>query len=279
MAHPRVRARTSAVLLPWPSLWSLFSGLGCGWLSVSSKGIVHADEHQQYVEQANRLAFGYSMTFWEQERGMRNYLFPGLLAALVLGLNACGLTDPILQAAALRMILSLAAYAAMLAIARRLDQLGNRPAALFFLAWGSLSPFLVFITIRTLSDTAMIAPFLLSLLLLRSYPLAAGVLLGTAFAIRFQAVFLIAGVVGCTVLESARTKDSVWRGKTAFLLAGLTIAVLSVGFLDKVTLGTWFHSSVEYLRANILENQGTGMGSNPGISTWHTQPPGFGLLP
>jgi hypothetical protein len=261
LAGPSARlSRASA----WAIAVVLVLGVGLrGLLSVSSKGIVHADEHQQYVEQANRLAFGYGMTFWEQERGMRNYLFPGLLAALVLGLDACGLTDPMLQAAALRMILSLAAFAAMIAIARRLDQLGNRPAALFFLSWASLSPFLVFITLRTLSDTAMIAPFLLSLLCLRAHPLAAGILLGTAFAIRFQALFLIAGVVGYTLFDCTHTKEPVWRGKAAFLLTGLTIAFLGVGFLDKVTLGTWFHSPVEYFRANILENQSARYGIEP----------------
>ena len=92
-------------------------------------GIVHPDEHQQYLEQANRLAFGYSATFWEQERGMRNYLFPAILALLLLGLDSSGFTDPVLQAAALRWILSLAALAAMVAIVIRVYKRGHTTAA------------------------------------------------------------------------------------------------------------------------------------------------------
>jgi phosphatidylinositol glycan class B len=258
---PRARlSRTAALAV----MLLLVLGLGLrGWLSLYAKGIVHADEHQQYMEQANRLAFGYGMTFWEQERGMRSYLFPGFLAAQLLGLDACGLTDPVLQAAALRLILSLAAFAAMIAIAWRLDQLGNRPAALFFVAWSSLSLFLVFITTRTLSDTAIIAPFLLALLCLNRCPFAAGILLGIAFAIRFQTAFLIASVVGCILLESARTKEPFSRSPAAFLLGGLGLALLAAGFLDRITLGSWFHSPVEYVRANLLENQSARYGIEP----------------
>ena len=53
----------------------------------STVGIIHPDEHQQYLEQAHRHVFGYGQLFWEQVQGVRHPLYPalnGLGAMLIL---------------------------------------------------------------------------------------------------------------------------------------------------------------------------------------------------
>ena len=90
----------------------------------------------------------------------------------------------------------------------------------------------------------------------------AGVMLGVTFAIRFQTGILIATVVGLLLVECLRWNAAHWR-KMARLAGGLGIALLAVGWLDRETLGTWFHSPIEYFRANISENKSAAFGTKP----------------
>ena len=237
-----------------------FVARGCA--SIYSMGIVHPDEHQQYLEQANRLAYGYGETYWEQARGMRNYLYPGALAGCLLACDFCGITDPVAQGAVIRMVLASVSFLVLMAVAGRLYQDGQWIAAAFFLSWVALSPFMVFISVRALSETVAIAPFFLALVLISRRPSWAGVLFGVAFAIRYQTGILIAAVFGLLLVECLRGDSAHWR-KMARLAAGLGVALLVLGWLDRVTLGSWFHSSIEYVRANIVESGSDAFGVKP----------------
>jgi hypothetical protein len=232
-----------------------------GYASVHSMGIVHPDEHQQYMEQANRLAYGYGETFWEQDRGMRSYLFPGALAGCLLALDFCGMTDPVVQSAAIRMILASVTFLVLIAVAWRYSCNGHALTATFFLAWVALSPFMVFVSVRTLSETAVLGPFFLALLLIPRRPSWAGVLLAVSFGIRFQVGILIGSAFALLLMECLGD-GARWR-KMVHLLAGFGVAVLALGWLDRVTLGSWFHSPLEYLRANIAENKSAAFGVQP----------------
>ena len=44
-----------------------------------SLGFVHPDEHQQYLEAANRIAYGQGVMFWEYEQGIRHYMYLSLI--------------------------------------------------------------------------------------------------------------------------------------------------------------------------------------------------------
>src|SRR5688500_9723123 len=58
-------------------------------------GILHPDEHQQFLEQAYRMIHGYGKKFWEQDLGMRHPLYPALLAVPLRVLEAVGVRDPL----------------------------------------------------------------------------------------------------------------------------------------------------------------------------------------
>jgi Alg9-like mannosyltransferase family len=228
-----------------------------------SKGIACPDEHQQYVEQAGRYAYGYSMTFWEQERGVRSPIFPVFLGLHLIALNFLGITDPVTQASVLRMVLSLCSFAVLVAFAIREYNTGNRAAAVFLLSWTSLSAGMVFITIRTTSESGLIAPFLLGVYLTHKSPFWSGILFGIAFAIRFQAGILIAGVLFTLLLASKRTPKCSGFRTLVKVVCGLSIALLACGLVDKLTYGDWFRSPIEYFRANILENVNADYGIEP----------------
>jgi phosphatidylinositol glycan class B len=233
-----------------------------GYAAVNSFGIVHPDEHQQYLEQANRLAYGYGATYWEQARGMRSYLYPGALAGCLLAFDACGITDPIGQAAGIRMILSAMSFVVLIGVAWRFFREGQPIAAAIFLALVALSPFMVFISVRALSETVAIAPLFLALLLIPRRPGWAGVMLGITFPVRFQTGILIAAIFGLLLVECLRGDGRHWR-KMARLLGGFCMTMLALGWLDRVTLGNWFQSPVEYVRANIVEHGAAAFGVKP----------------
>src|ERR1051326_8228100 len=108
----------------------LVTGLALrGYAAVHTQALAHPDEHQQYLEQAHRLAFGYGKTFWEQERSMRHELYPGMLARLLLLADQVGLRDPLAQAAFVRFVLATSVFVLLAAYAWRWQGQGRTVAA------------------------------------------------------------------------------------------------------------------------------------------------------
>ena len=53
------------------------------WLALNDDGIYWPDESYQGFEPAHWLVFGYGLIPWEFVDGMRNWAFPGFVAALL----------------------------------------------------------------------------------------------------------------------------------------------------------------------------------------------------
>jgi len=219
-------------------------------------GLAHPDEHQQYLEQSIRCAYGYGVTFWEQDRGMRHTLFPRLLALGVLVLDATGFNNPFLQATVLRLILSILSFLVMTLIAWRWFQQGRRTAALFLMLVMTAAVDLYYIQGRILSETAMAVPLLWALYWERRRPLCAGLCLALVFALRFQAgVILIPSLAAAALLTRSRISER--------LLIGLFSGLVLVGGWDWIEYGRWFHTSREYVQACIIENKAACFGTHP----------------
>ena len=242
--------------------------------AIYSQGFYHPDEHQQYLEVAQGLVYGCHVRFWEEVRGTRCYIYPGMLAGLLCLLDEVGVRDPVQQATAIRILLSLSIFGSLLLFARRWLRQGHRIAAYFLIAVIALSPDVIFISLRTLSETAIIIPLLLALYIFHRRPLVAGLLCGLMFGIRFQSALFTAALgivalyddVGRTLLSGnlmhrtflSDNSNPTGRIRLSRLLSlrmalGLTIAILGVGLVDKLTLGDWFHSPLACFRANIEE--------------------------
>lgn len=232
--------------------------------SVLSQGFVHPDEHQQYLEVAQGIVYGPYVRWWEYERGTRHYLYPSCLALLLESLELAGIRDPLSQATIIRGCLALAIFAGIALLARDWLRQGRTPAALCLLAVTALSPDVIYMSIRTLSETAATIPFILCLFFFRRDPFFTGILLGIMFAVRFQMAFFIPGFFSLSLYDD--WSASQWRKGSSWRLgAGLTLSLFAVGLMDKLTWGRWFHSPIECFQANITE----GIAARFGVAPWY----------
>lgn len=236
-----------------------------GIIAPLTPGFVHPDEHQQYVEFPFGLVHGYNVQYWEQERGIRHYLYPGIVAAAIYVMDAVGASDPLVQSAVLRTALSGGVLLGLMLFAWRWLNTGKTAAAFCLALMAAASPDLIFMTTRTLSETAATIPLLLALWCFEKRPLGAGLLLGAMFAIRLQCAFFIPaiGLVAIGYDFSARPP---WRQSlTLWLCVGLVISLLIVGAIDYFTFGEWFHTARQSVQAQVVED----VASDFGVEPWY----------
>ncbi|XYI03864.1 hypothetical protein ACMHYB_30525 [Sorangium sp. So ce1128] len=251
--------------------WGLTAMIALGVLlrvviAFTTHGFYHPDEHQQYLEKAQGIVFGPHMSFWEHERGARHMLWPGVLAGLLWLQEAVGLTDPLHQAAVIRALLGSSVVVTSTLLAWDWLRAGRVRAALCLTGLAAFSPEFAFVSVRTLSETAAIVPLMLGIYFMSRRPWLSGALLGVAFAVRFQTLFLTAGFLGVVLYDWLRTRSAAARRAFTQLAAGLFVALLVAGFIDRLTWGAWFHSPIEYFRANVLEGLASRVGVSPGYS-------------
>jgi hypothetical protein len=229
--------------------------------SFQTISIVFPDEHQQFLEQAHRIVYGYGHHFWEQERGIRHPLYPALLAGPLAGFEAIGIRDSIIQGAALRWVVSLFALLACALFAWEFHRRGDTTTALLLMFLFALIPDVIYTHIHPLSEIGATIPFLLALVWVDRRPFVSGLLLGMAFGIRFQMGFMIAAMVFMAWIQN--------RGRFNWpflkLMAGLGFAIFGLGLSDRLTFGEWFHSPLEYYQANLVE----GVANQWGVEPWY----------
>lgn len=232
-----------------------------GYASFETLAIIHPDEHQQFLEQANRMVYGYGTIFWEQERNIRHPLYPALLAIPLATLESIGIRDPLLQGALLRWFVSILALLACSMFAWELHRRGDSVAALYLMVLMALTPDIVYWHIHPLSETGATTTLLLALVWLDHRSFLAGWFLGASFAIRFQMGFLIAAIVMFVWVRRRCIID-----KPLLLLgSGLTISLACIGLSDRLMFGSWFHSPIGYYRANLIE----GVANMWGVEPWY----------
>jgi phosphatidylinositol glycan class B len=234
---------------------AVLRGIAC----FETLGFSHPDEHQQFLEQAQRMVYGYGYRYWEQERGMRHLLYPALLAVPLAGLDAVGIRDPMLQGSLLRLMASLFALAAGALFAWQFFRRGDAAAAFVLMYIFTLMPDLVHSHIHPISEVAATIPFLLALCWIDRRPFVAGILLGLAFGVRFQMGFLIAATLVLLFFQQRCRVDR----PMARLASGLAIVLFGLGLSDRIIYAEWFHSPLEYVRANLLEGGANGWGVEP----------------
>ncbi|HYJ74478.1 MAG TPA: hypothetical protein VEV65_02715, partial [Kineosporiaceae bacterium] len=232
---------------------------------LAAPGVLYPDETYQMTEAAHRVVFGYGITPWEFEQGLRSWLGPGLLlppTALggVLGLDGLHLTMLVRA----WVVLGSAVGAGAAAVAAR--RLAGPVAGLLAAALVAFSPVLAVYDVHPLADTvaAPLPVLALALLLTRSrreFPasVAAGGLLAASVALRPQAGVLVLGLVAAAVLGRSRPR-------VLGLLAGLAGGALLTGVLDLLAWGVPFAPEWRSVTFNVVEG---------GADTWGRQPPTF----
>jgi GPI mannosyltransferase 3 len=233
--------------------------------TVFVSSMVWGDEIFQATEQAHRLVYGSGLIPWEFQFGVRSWLLPGVIAALMELARIAGDGPdyylPIIAGAFA--ILGSASVCCCFLWARRLfGLLGAFTAA----AVVAVAPELVYFGARTLSEVVAAHVLVVGLYALepgyqvtsRRRLFASGVLLGLAFAIRIQLAPALAVVALWTTWREAGER-------APSIIAGATVVLVAVGILDTLTLGSPLGSVWRY----VLYNLYYGVSSSFGVESWN----------
>ncbi len=235
-AWPLGRYLLLALALRLPAVW---------W----ARGYEYIDQQYQSVDPAWHLATGLDWhPTWEWIDGIRSWVYPHLLAAVFRAAQTLGCTSP----------------AAAMAFARGAHALVSLlPLALFWLLivrWRPVAaprlPLLLvavsglFVTIGVQpSASALAATFAVASAIACAgpgrWPACGGLLLGFAFACRFQEALFGPALVAALLWQRR------WRAAIAFAV-GCLPGILVQGFSDVAAYGRFLHSPFAYVHSNLV---------------------------
>jgi hypothetical protein len=242
-------------------LLALAAGLGFALWAAFQSGRTHPDEVYQFLEPANRLAFGFGFQTWEWQQGLRNWAVPGLLAAAMKGVDLLGFKSAFAHRLGASFAVALLSYPGLLALlgyARRrcsvakpdelarVTEFAPRLALVLMLGWALSLYYLG----RTMGEPLGALLGIAGLGALdedrpggwRAF--RGGVYVGLAVVVRYAFAVLAVAVI---LQELGRRR---WSSALFAALGGATVA-LALGGLDWATWGHPFHSMLEYLKFNV----------------------------
>ena len=223
------------------------------------------DEIIQATEPAHRLVYGYGLVAWEFQLGMRSWLLPGMIAALMELARIAG-DGPGFYLPAIAIGFALLASAPVVCCFLWCYRwFGLAGAAVAGLA-AALAPELVYFGARTLSEVAAAHLLVVAFYLIepgyrvtsRRRLVAAGILFGLVCLLRIQ----IAPAVAVVALWPARHDG---RARLPALAGGFLAAVAFGAALDWLTLGYPLAS----IWRNFYYNLYLGVSSDFDINPWY----------
>jgi GPI mannosyltransferase 3 len=268
-----------------------------------SLGHHHPDEHFQILEFLNyKLGQTSADTLpWEFDARIRPFIQIAFYYPVVQLERAVGITDPFTYEISLRLVsalLGIAAFATGLRylVGRGAFRTGEQPAGQRLVGGKALPAMAVcavlpYLNARISAETVGASVFLVGVFLAaaaidsgrRVHLLAAGLLLGLGFYIRFQLAFMLVGLAGWMVVDKreqlrAHVIPLVWLG------AGFAGA-LAIGIrIDHWGYGAWVFTPWRYFNVNVLQNKAAEWGTAPWwdyveVATFRVMPPlGLALL-
>jgi hypothetical protein len=226
--------------------------------------IVWPDEIFQTLEQAHRLVYGSGLVPWEFQLGMRSWVLPGFIAALMELSRIAG------DGPDYYIPLIAGSFAALAAAPVVCCFLWGRRLFGLFGGWiagavVAVAPEAVYFDGRTLSEIVAAHLLIIALYILepgyrvtsRQRLFSGGALLGLAFVLRIQ----LGPALAVVALWTSR---SAVRDRALPLLAGATSVLAATGILDTVTLGYPLASVWRYLVYNVHY----GASSTFGVEAW-----------
>ncbi len=235
-------------------------------LAVALPTLYHPDEVFQSLEPAHRLAFGYGAISWEWRSGIRSYVFPAFLAAIMratawMAPGSRGYLPGVETALSL-LSLSTVWFGWMWAkqvAGRRAGALAAGACALYF-GLAGLAP-------KALSEA------------IATYILLPGLYFGVYGQQFGERKRLFAAAFLCVLAASLRVQLAppvlfalvyfcrpAWRERWLPVAAGAAVPVLAFGVVDSFTWGHPWHSFFAYVRMNIVENRS----HLYGVAPWYT---------
>jgi hypothetical protein len=221
-------------------------------LAFGSDTIHHPDETFQYLEQGHRLTFGYGYIPWEYRFGVRSYLIPLGISALLSACRALHIDDPLYYGALVKVVCCLVSTSlvyALYTVGRRLaSEEAGRLAALFACFWYELLYFAHRPTPEMFATCCLTGA--LACLLCSSddrRPLFFGMLAALAAALRLQYLPVVVLLCGYAAF--------LWPRKEALkALGGLLFVFAVAGIIDYLVWGTFLVSYYNSYLYNVTYN-------------------------
>ncbi|WP_370451751.1 glycosyltransferase family 39 protein, partial [Corallococcus sp. CA031C] len=242
-------------------------------IAVRELGRIHPDEVFQALEPAWWRVHGYGVQSWEWRDGLRNWAFPGVLAAFLKLAALLGITDPgVYRGVVALPQFALHAWSLWSAYRFAARRAGPQGGALAVLLLGLSGPVLLFAG-RTLSESVSASFLLVAMEALdrsdtgtasgtRRAGLLGGLALGLAVVTRYPSALFVLAALGWLLFARR------WR-LLAFTCVGGTGVALGLGLLDWGTWGTPFHSFLAYVRYNVLSGEAAAaFGASPPAFYW-----------
>jgi phosphatidylinositol glycan class B len=237
------------------------------------------DEHFQILEfMAMKLGITSPAELpWEYGAKARPFFQPFLYFLIAKPLTVLGLRDAFDLMFVLRLVTGAFSMGALVVFARFvLDELKRGDERFAFAKMLPFMGFLPYLFVRTASETAAAAFFALALVIavrgVRAGSLArvafAGLLCGAAFECRYQAAFLVLGLMAWLAFE-ARAR---WTALLSFAAAGLAVVALSL-LIDRWGYGVWCFPPWNYIDVNIIQGIASKVfGSSPWYAYFYLEP-------
>lgn len=241
--------------LAWAVLLTSALALRIG-LAIASPNIFFPDEIFQTLEPAHRLAFGYGVISWEWRLGIRSWVFPGFLAAIMrssawLGAGSSGY---LLATTIVLSLISLIAVWFGYAWAKRAS---GTPAAIVAAIACAFYFGLVYFAPKALTEVVAAHVMLPGLYLgiygqklgERKRLFLAGLLCGTAACLRIQLLPALAFALIYFCYPR-------WRQRIPATAAGAALPLLFFGAVDWVTWSYPWQSFLRNYSANLVSGPG-----------------------
>jgi GPI mannosyltransferase 3 len=234
------------------------------WVGIHSHYLIHPDEIFDYLEQGFRLAFGYGTQAWTYEDGVRSYLFPAIIAA-VMRLGALFGPAPGYPIGAVFIFMSLLSTSVVAVAFMWGWRMAGRPGAWVTAGISTIWFELIYFAPHAMSEV-IATDFLVVAVCL--YPLSRdrcptrarlwwlGICLGLTIVFRLQ-LLPAALVIGAWLIAQHG-----WRvaSQVAMIMA---IPVMGVGLLDWVTYDYPFQSFILNIWANTAGGAASYYGRQP----------------
>ncbi len=219
-----------------------------------SPSVVWGDEIFQTTEQAHRLVYGTGLVPWEFALGIRSWLMPGAIAALMEVARLIG-DGPDYYLPVIAVAFAAIAALPVFCVFRWCERAFGLSGAILGGLIVAIDPELVYFGARTLAEVVAGHLLIVAIYLLELEPssepaarrrcAAAGALLGLILALRLQLAPALGLVALWTTWRSPR--ERFWP-----LVGGAVLVLCFSGMLDAVTLGYPFASLWRYLDINLF---------------------------
>lgn len=238
---------------------------------IFSKGFGWHDDHFLIIESSQSWVDGYDYNYWlpsasDPSRVPQGHslFYIGIHYYIFKFLKLIGLVDPQGKMYLIRLLHALWSLLVIKYSYKITEQYAGSRVAWYTGLFAALYWFMPFMSVRNLVEFVCVPPILMAIYLLgnkenitRNFILA-GLLLGVAFSIRFQTVFITGGV-GLSLLLMRSSLKNIFLLSVSFL----SVIVLTQGLVDYLIWKKPFAEFLAYVQYNI-DNAGV-----YGTDNWH----------